>query len=98
MSLDNLFDPKLYREVRKPLSAASTLPGWCYTDPAFFAREVDKIFRGCWHFVGREDEIPERGDYLTFDGIPGSVIVMRSESGEILSLYTHLTLPTTPYV
>ena len=83
MSLDNLFDPKLYREVRKPLSAASTLPGWCYTDPAFYAREVDKIFHGCWHFVGREDEIPECGDYLTFDGIPGSVIVMRSQSGEI---------------
>ena len=58
MSPDNLFDPKLYREVRKPLSAASTLPGWCYTDPAFYAREVDQIFRGCWHFVGREDEIP----------------------------------------
>ncbi len=83
MSLDNYFDPELYREVRKPLSAASTLPGWCYTDPAFYAREVDKIFHGCWHFVGREDEIPKRGDYLIFDGIPGSVIVMRSESGEI---------------
>jgi len=83
MILDNLFEPELYREVRKPLSAASTLPGWCYTDPAFYAREVDKIFHRCWHFVGREDEIPEHGDYLVFDGIPGSVIVIRSESGEV---------------
>jgi choline monooxygenase len=83
MSLDNLFDPELYREVRKPLSAASTLPGWCYTDPVFYAREVDKIFHECWHFVGREDEIPKHGDYLIFDGIPGSVIVMRSASGEL---------------
>ena len=77
------FDPELYREVRSPLTEASTLPGWCYSDPAFYRREVETIFDKCWHFVGREDEIPEHGDYLTFDGVPGSVIVTRSGTGEI---------------
>jgi len=83
MTPDNLFDPKLYREVRNPLTEASTLPGWCYTDPAFYGREVEAIFDKCWHFVGREEEIPEHGDYLTFDGVSGSVIVVRSGTGEI---------------
>ena len=83
MTPDNLFDPELYQKVRSPLTEASTLPGWCYSDPAFYGREVETIFDKCWHFVGREDEIPEHGDYLTFDGIPGSVIVSRSETGEI---------------
>jgi phenylpropionate dioxygenase-like ring-hydroxylating dioxygenase large terminal subunit len=77
------FDPELYREVRSPLTEASTLPGWCYSDPAFYRREVETIFDKCWHFVGREDEMPEHGDYLTFDGVPGSVIVTRSGTGEI---------------
>lgn len=83
MILNQLFDPKLYREVRSPLTEASTLPGWCYSDPDFYGREVETIFNKCWHFVGREDEIPEHGDYLTFDGVPGSVIVTRSGTGEI---------------
>ena len=65
------------------MTEASTLPGWCYSDPAFYGREVETIFDKCWHFVGREDEIPEHGDYLTFDGVPGSVIVTRSGTGEI---------------
>jgi len=78
-----LFNPELYREVRNPLTEARTLPGWCYTDPAFYGREVEAIFDKCWHFVGREEEIPEHGDYLTFDGVSGSVIVVRSGTGEI---------------
>jgi len=83
MTPNPLFNPELYREVRNPLTEASTLPGWCYTDPAFYGREVEAIFDKCWHFVGREEEIPEHGDYLTFDGVSGSVIVVRSGTGEI---------------
>ena len=39
-----LFDPAIYAGVRKPLLEARTLPPECYTDPEFFAREIERIF------------------------------------------------------
>ena len=77
----DLFDPAHYAGVRRPLLEAETLPAWCYTDPAFYRREVERIFLKVWNFVGRADLIPNRGDYMAFDfaGVP--VALVRGESG-----------------
>ncbi len=66
------FDPVHYRGVRKPLLEAETLPAWCYTSQAFHDREVARIFRKVWNFVGRADTLPGPGDYRAFDfaGVP----------------------------
>ena len=87
MKPDDLFDPTHYQEVRRPLVEASTLPGWCYTDPIFYEREVRRVFWPSWHFVGREDELPQAGDYLIYDGVGGSVIVIRTPSGNVKGFY-----------
>ena len=58
---ENLFDPSLYRSVRKPLLEAETLPPACYTDEAFFKREIETIFMREWNFIGRADYIPNAG-------------------------------------
>ena len=73
----NLFDPDLYRDVRRPFEQAMSMPSWCYTSETFFAREVERIFRRVWNFVGRADEIPDPGDYLTLDMFGESIIVVR---------------------
>ena len=75
------FDPARYAKVRLPLLEAETLPPACYTDPAFFAREMERIFRVHWNLVGRADEVPEPGDYFTIDlaGVPA--IVLRDDDG-----------------
>ena len=75
----NLFDSAHYEEVRRPLVEASTLPSWCYTSEAFYQREVEQIFRKQWNFVGRVDEIPESGNYMTLDFCGESVIVIRGK-------------------
>ena len=79
----NLFDPAHYADVRRPLLEASCLPAWCYTSHAFYQREVERVFMKSWHLVGREDEIPEPGDYLVHDMCGESTIVMRSDDGEV---------------
>ena len=78
-AVHNLFDPQHYRDVRRPLAEARSLPTWCYTSHEFFAREVDRIFRRVWNFVGRADEIRQPGDYLTLDMFGESIIVVRGE-------------------
>lgn len=74
----DIFDPKHYEPVRRPLLDAETMPPWCYTSEAFYHREVERIFHKVWNFIGTVDQIPNLGDYftLTFAGVP--VIVMRA--------------------
>ena len=75
----NLFDPELYRDVRLPMERAKSMPAWCYTSHEFFEREVTRIFRRTWNFVGRLDEVPNSGDYLTVDMFGESIIVIRGK-------------------
>ncbi|MBC7136577.1 MAG: Rieske (2Fe-2S) protein, partial [Oceanibaculum nanhaiense] len=79
----DLFDPALYANVRKPLAEAETLPPWCYTSDRFYQREVERIFLKVWNFIGRADRIPNPGDYFTleFTGIP--LIIVRGDDGKV---------------
>ena len=79
----NLFDPEHYREVRRPLLQASSLPSWCYTSDTFYRREVERVFRAGWHLVGREDELAKPGDFRVFDLCGESIIVIRAEGGAL---------------
>jgi choline monooxygenase len=76
-----IFDPQLYRRVRQPALAAEGLPPWCYTSQEFYDREVERIFRREWCFIGRADEIAKPGDYKVFDLVGESVIVLRDQAG-----------------
>src|SRR5258706_14609857 len=73
----DLFAAAHYAGVRRPVEQASNLPPWCYTSEAFFAREVERIFRKEWNFVGRAERIPKPGDYFAVEiaGVP--VLIVR---------------------
>ena len=79
----DMFDPSHYEKVRLPYLEAETLPTWCYTSHEFYEREVERIFKRCWNFVGRVDEIADPGDYLVFDLFGQSVIFIRDKAGEV---------------
>ncbi|MBL8672716.1 MAG: aromatic ring-hydroxylating dioxygenase subunit alpha [Alphaproteobacteria bacterium] len=80
---DDLFAPRHYEGVRRPLLDAETLPPWCYTSEAFYRREVERIFRKIWNFIGRSDRVPEPGDFFTleFAGVP--LVVVRGHDGQV---------------
>ncbi|MBC7781704.1 MAG: aromatic ring-hydroxylating dioxygenase subunit alpha [Proteobacteria bacterium] len=79
----DLFDPRHYAAVRQPLLEAQTPPAWCYTSPAFYRREVERIFRREWQFLGRTEQVPAPGDYfaLAFAGVP--IVVVRGSDGAL---------------
>lgn len=79
----DIFDPAHYAAVRRPLLEAETLPPWCYTSDAFYQREVERIFRKVWNFVGHVSQLATPGDYFTlnFAGIP--VILLRDQEGTL---------------
>jgi choline monooxygenase len=74
-----MFDPALYEAVRRPLLQAETPPAWVYTSPAFYRREVERIFRREWQFLGRAEQLAKPGDYqaMEFAGVP--IILVRGQ-------------------
>ena len=82
-SASDIFDSVHYERVRLSHLEAATLPSWCYTSEEFFQREVERIFTRTWNFVGREDEVPNPGDYFTLAMFGESVIVVRDDSGHV---------------
>ena len=69
-----------------PLEAPLSLTGAHYTDPALFAQECATVLRTGWHCLGREDEVPEPGDFFTTRLLNESIIVVRGDDGEIRAL------------
>lgn len=83
MTAATMFSAETYREVRKPLHRASTLPGWCYASPEWYAREVETIFRKEWLCLGRGDQIPNPGDFFSIEFVGRPTIVVRDDANAI---------------
>lgn len=80
---DDLFDPSLYADVRRPTAEANHLPSWCYTSEAFFRRERETVFSRVWNFLGRVDLIPDAGDYFTREVAGAPLIILRGSDGNV---------------
>jgi len=81
--IENQFDPARYADVRKPLLEAKTLPPDCYTSESFFKREVETIFLKVWNFIGREDRVPNPGDYDAFEFVGIPVVLVRGRDKKV---------------
>ena len=74
---------KLRAAASQPFESANPIPAQLNHSPEFFEREKQKIFAAEWICIGREDEIPNHGDYLTHEvaGVP--VFAVRQKDGEV---------------
>lgn len=80
---ENVLDPSLYASARRPVMEAETLPPAAYTSEAFYAREVERVFMREWNFMGRADQIPNRGDYFTVEYVGVPLLIVRDGEGGI---------------
>ena len=62
-------------------TTAFTLPARYYADPRVFAREMDVFYRRMWIGVGRLEEIPATGSYVTREIAKDDLIVVRTADG-----------------
>ena len=63
-----------------------SLPPAAYGSTELHQRELEKIFHHEWLCVGREEYIPEAGEYYCFELLDDPLIVVRGEDGEIRAL------------
>jgi len=82
---------QLAENARRSFGEALSLPPQTYTSEAFLKLEVERIFHREWLCVGRADDLPDAGDYLTTDiaGLP--IYTIRDASDEIRS-YSNVCL------
>jgi len=73
---------KSVQPTKDPLEDMS-LPGWLYYDPEFFDAEKRAFLRAAPQVVCHEKEIPQPGDWRTLEYLGESVIVIRSDDGEV---------------
>jgi salicylate 5-hydroxylase large subunit len=63
---------------------SSRIPFWAYTDDEIYRKELDRFFySGHWCYVGLEAEIPNPGDFKRTAVGERSVIVARTQDGQI---------------
>ena len=65
----------------------ATLPTRCYLAPEFYAREREAIFCREWLAVGRVSELPGAGRIRVLELMGESVIVARTQAGELRASY-----------
>lgn len=85
MNTDLLDDVRIdeLESSSRPVEEAVTLPPRCYTSESFYEFERDAVFGRGWVAIGREETIPEPGDYFTVDLAGEPLVAVRRQDGEI---------------
>jgi len=68
---------------RGTFESAIGLPPVVYSDPDFHRFEMNAVFGGAWLCVGRQEQIPNVGDYLAVTRAGEPLIVVRSKDSSI---------------
>src|ERR1700751_812538 len=64
------------------LSNPVTMGVEAYVSETYARAEHNKLWRKVWQQVGRVEELPEVGSYLTYDILDDSIIVVRTGDNE----------------
>jgi Rieske 2Fe-2S family protein len=70
-----------------PLERATHAPGYVYGSPEVLALEKERLFMQDWLCVGRVEELPKPGDYLTHNVLGEPLIVARAQDGKLNAFY-----------
>lgn len=58
-----------------------------YTSREFFQQEVENVWRKTWQVACRENRLRNPGDFFVYDIVDDSILLTRTESGEIKGFY-----------
>jgi glycine betaine catabolism A len=67
--------------------ARMTLPADAYADPAWFAREMERIFAAMWIAAGRTEELSSSGQFLRRDVAGASILIVRGADDVIRAFH-----------
>lgn len=65
----------------------SGLPAWTYRSPALFEMEKRLLFHSHWQIAGHISDVPNPGDFLSFDIVDERVLIVRGKDGEVRAFH-----------
>ena len=78
------------KQIAENTNTAKTvdlLPPWTYYNPEYYELEKEFIFKRNWLLVGHTSDIPDVGDYLTFDAVGERALIIRKEDRSIAAFH-----------
>lgn len=69
------------------IERAPTPPSSWYIDPELARREAETVFRRCWQFVGRTEQVAEPGQFFTGRFLGQPYLVTRDEEGVLRAFF-----------
>lgn len=87
LDLDSCTPPEALRERSVPDLGTEPFSVDRYTDQDFFDRSIEQMWLKTWQMACREEEIPNVGDYINYDIVGKSLIIVRSAPGEFKALH-----------
>jgi phenylpropionate dioxygenase-like ring-hydroxylating dioxygenase large terminal subunit len=74
-------------ETAEELEQPVTIGPEAYTSEEYARAERDKLWRKVWLQAGRVEEIPEVGDFLTYDILDDSILIVRAAPDTFRAFY-----------
>jgi choline monooxygenase len=74
-------DPTDWVRATGPLDGAKSMPAEFYTSSKLFDAERTQVLQKHWFFAGREEMLPNPGDYRALDTVGGPAILVRGDDG-----------------
>ena len=87
LDLETVEVPAALRDSTDTYLGSEDLPIDRYISREFFDLEVEKVWRKTWQMACRESRLRRSGDYLVYDIVNDSILLTRTESGEIKGFY-----------
>jgi glycine betaine catabolism A len=75
------------RRTSGPSGTARTPPGRLYWEPDVLRDELERFFYRNWLCIGREEEIPSRGDFLARSVGRESILIVRGDDAGLRAFY-----------
>ncbi len=75
--------PAILREESVPPAETRDWPADVYLSRSQHDREIDGLWRKVWQIAGRAEDVAEPGDSFVYDVGPDSLIVLRTQAGEL---------------
>ncbi len=65
----------------------SGLPGWTYFNAELLELEKEELFRKRWQIACHVSDVPEPGDFVTFDVAEERAVIVRGRDGEVRAFH-----------
>lgn len=87
LAADEVQPPAFMAEDRSQYLGSAPIDAARYHSPEFFRAECEKMWPAVWQFAAREEDLPEPGDYVTYDNAGRSYLIVRQEDGSVKAFH-----------